>query len=305
MPYPFFNTKSTQVMLQKHGHYNDLSPELRKELTEKISGYGKKVRYKFNISHENPDPQKYNGAIVWPFMYVLDPCTFRVTDPHEKRENVSKAKEIGLIDKLDKDGKPEKFYKIKIWARHQGILTFDLEEPGDFDMVMYLELHPKLKGGKFAAKDKQQLVERIDEQKEARTQREQRSAKIKALRVAEEMSEDQIKKFADAMLWDSTEGMALLQNKVEALAESNPEFFNDLVAGKNVEYQATVKRAMDSQIIGFDPAEYKYIWSSNQQTITVLQPVGTKNHVEKLAEWLMTGGHKSDEVYKKIKSLLK
>lgn len=292
-------------MLQKHGHYNDLSPELRKELSDKISGFGKKVRYKFNISHENPDPQKYNGPTVWPFMYVLDPCTFRITDPHEKRENVSKAKEIGLVNKLDKDGKPESFQKIKIWSRHQGILTFDLEEPGDIDMVMYIELHPKLKGGKFAAKDKQQLVERIDEFKEAKTQREQRSAKIKALRVAEEMSEDQIKKFADAMLWDSTEEMALLQNKVEQLAETNPEFFNDLVAGKNIEYQAVVKRAIDNGSISFDPAEYKYIYSSTQQTIVILQPIGDKNHVEKMAEWLMTGGQKSDEVFKKLKGFVK
>jgi hypothetical protein len=292
-------------MLQKHGHYNDLSPQLRKELTDKIKGFGKKVRYKFNISHDNPDPQKYNGPTVWPFMYVLDPCTFRINDTNEERENVSKAKEIGLIDKLDKDGKPEKFYKIKVWGRHQGILAFDLEEPGDFDMVMYLELHPKLKGGKFAAKDKQQLVERIDERKEAQTQREQRSAKTKALRVAEEMSEEQIKKFADAMLWDSTEDPELLKNKVEALAESNPEFFNDLVAGKNIEYQATVKRALDTGSIAFDPAEYKYIYSSNQQTIVVLQPIGTKNHVEKMAEWLMTGGQKSDEVFKRIKALAK
>lgn len=301
----FHEYQINKFMLQKHGHYNDLSPKLRKELTDKINGFGKKVRYKFNISHDNPDPQKYNGATVWPFMYVLDPCTFRITDPHENRDGVSKAKEIGLVNKLDKDGKPESFQKIKIWSRHQGILTFDLTEPGDFDMVMYLELHPKLKGGKFAAKDKQQLVERIDEHQEAKTQREQRSAKIKALRVAEEMSEEQVKKFADAMLWDSTDEPELLKNKVESLAESNPEFFNDLVAGKNVEYQATVKRAMDSQIISFDPAEYKYIWVGNQQTITVLQPVGTKNHVEKLAEWLMTGGQKSDEVYKKIRELIK
>lgn len=292
-------------MLQKHGHFNDLSDELRKELTDRINAFGKKVRYKFNISHDNPDPQKYNGPTVWPFMWVLDPCTFRITDKHEKRANISKAKEIGLVEKVDKDGKPEKYQKIKVWARHQGILVFDLTDPGDFDMVMYLELHPKLKGGDFADKNKQQLVERIDEFKDAKTQREARSAKSKALRLAEEMSEEQVRKFADAMLWDSSEEIELLQNKVEQLAETTPVFFNDLVAGKNVEYQATVKRALDKEIWAFDPAEYKFMWSSNQQNITVLQPVGTKNHVEKMAEWLMTGGQKADEVYKKVKSILK
>lgn len=292
-------------MLQKANHFNDLSQALRSKLEEKVRSYGNKVRYKFKISHENPDPEKYNGSIVWPSMYVLDPCTFRITDPHEDRANISKSKEIGLIDKLDKEGKPESFKKIKIFDRNRGELSLDLTDAEEFDKAMYLELHPKLKDGLFSDKNKQQLIERIDERKDAKIQREQRSTKTKALRVAEEMSEEQVKAFADAMLWDSTEEPFLLQNKVEELAETNPEFFNDLVAGKNIEYQSTIKRAMDKQIIGFDPAAYKYIWSSNQQVITVLQPVGTKNHVEKLAEWLMTGGQKSDEVYKKIKSLIK
>lgn len=305
MPYPIFNyTKSTN-MLQKSSHFNDLSPELRIKLEERVRSYGKKVRYKFKISHENPDPEKYNGPLVWPSMYVLDPCTFRITDPHETRPNISKSKEIGLIDKLDKDGKPETFKKIKIFDRNRGELSFDLTDAEEFDKAMYIELHPKLTGGMFADKNRQQLIERVDEYKDAKEQREQRSAKLKALRVAEEMSEEQARAFADAMLWDSTEEIGLLQNKVEQLAETNPEFFNDLVKGKNVEYQSTVKRAIDKQIIAFDPGAYKYIWASNQQLITILQPVGDKNHVEKFAEWLITGGQKSDEVYKKIKHLIK
>jgi hypothetical protein len=72
-----------------------------------------------------------------------------------------------------------------------------------------------------------------------------------------------------------------------------------------VEYQATVKQAMDKEVIGFDPAEWKFIWSANQQTLAVLQQVDGKNEVEQLADYLMTGGDKADTAYKKIKGLLK
>lgn len=292
-------------MLQKHGVYNDLSAKLRSELTEKVKSYGKTVRVKFDVAKPNPDPEKYNGALIYPGLYVLDPITFRITDPYEERPDVSRAKEIGLINKIDKEGRPESFFRIRVYARHKGVLTFKPEENiDDFEYLMYILLHPKLKGGKFAPKEGHFVIEIIDEKRQAKVEREQRTAKKKASDVAYAMKDEEIVQFADAMLWDSTEEMDLLRNKVEAEAEMNPEIFNDLVSGKNLEYQALVKRALDKQVWAFDPAQYKFIWSANQQTITVLQPVGDKNEVQKMAEWLQVGGKQADEVYKKTKTLI-
>lgn len=292
-------------MLQKHSHYNDLSDKLRSELESKALSFGKKVRVKFNIARDNPDPQKYNGDYVYPNKYTLDPRTFRIVDPYEDRKGVSKSKEIGLVNKVDREGIPETFHKIVVEYREQGIKTFDVEtNPDDLEFVMYLLMHPKLKDGKFQDKDKTSVLEIIDEQKEAKFRKERRDLRRKALNVVAEMKVDAIIEFADAMGWDSTEDPDLLKDKAETLAETNPELLNDLISGKSVEYQATIKRALDRQIIGFDPAEYKFIWTSNQQPITILSPVGDKGHVEKLSEWLQAGGSKADEIYKKIKGLV-
>lgn len=291
-------------MLQKHGNYNDLSEKLREQLEKKAVSFGKKVRVKFNIAKDNPDPQKYNGDYVYPNKYTLDPRTFRIVDPYEDRKGVSKSKEIGLVDKVDREGRPETFHKIVVEYRDQGVKTFDVEDPDGLEFVVFLLMHPKLKGGQFQDKDKTSVFEIIDEQKEAKLRKERRDLRRKALNVVAEMKAEAIVEFADAMGWDSTEDPDLLKDKAESLAETNPELLNDLISGKSVEYQAAIKRALDRQIIGFDPAEYKFIWSSNQQTITVLSPVGEKGHVEKLSEWLQTGGTKADEVYKKIKGLV-
>lgn len=297
-------------MLQKHSHFNDFSPKFREELEKKARSLGKRVRFKFNISKENPDPEKYNGKVVYPGMYTLDPRTFRITDTYEDRAAVSKSKEVGLVDKIDRDGKPESFHRIRVFDREKGLKTFEVidadgkENYEALERVMFLLIHPKLKGGKFQDKSKAFVFELIDEKAEAQAGRDRRSAKAKALSIAVAMDESKAKEFADAMMWDSTEEFDILKNRIEELAETTPEFFNDLVNGKNLEYQALVKRAFDKKIISFDPSDHKIIWASNLQPITMLSPVSEKNEVVLFAEWLMVDGKRGDEVYRKIKGLV-
>lgn len=293
-------------MLEQVAHYNDLSPELRKTLEKKIESYGKKVKYKFAISSANPDPEKYNGKIVWPAKYTLDPIVFDIVDVEEKRPNKSRAKKIGMIDKTDEKGIPTAFKRVRVHGKDEGHLELDLTKPDQIAMAMYIEVHPKFENGTFQDKERIAIVSRIDEQKVSKEARELRSAKRKASDVAATMSDKQVIDFAAAMTWDERESIEILRNKVEVMAEEDPSFFNDLVSDKKIEYQSTVKRAMTDKVIGFDPVGGKFLWASNQQTITVLGfGDGTKNEVERFAEFLMTGGDKATEIYKKIKGLLK
>lgn len=294
-------------MLQAFDKYNDLSPKLYEELENEINSFGKVVRFKFDISNPNPDPEKKNGAFIYPFLYKLQPATFDIVDPYEKGNR--KIKKIGMVighsDESTENRPRYKFRKIEVHERDLGVASFDLSKIEDKEAVMYLLLHPKLSGGKFSDPQKKQVITRIDELGLSKKQRQERTDKLKALNVAQGMSDKELVNFADAMLWDSTEDIEVLRNKVESLAETQPKFFNDLVSGKQIEYQAAVKQAMTKKIIAFDPAEYKFMWCGNNQTITVLSPVGEANEVEKFAEFLQTGGGKANEVYKKIKSLLK
>ena len=293
------------MSLEQIAHYNNLSPKLREELVEKLSSYGKRVRYKFQISRPNPDPSKYNGDIVFPISYTLYPCVFDILDKHEDKGK-ARSKKIGLVTDTDEKGIPNRFKKIRVSAIQRGLLDLDLTEgTEDWYTAMYLELHPKLKDGDFEDSTKTPIFFRIDERKAAQEAKTERSARLKALNAAEEMSDKQIISFADAMLWDSSEDILVLRNKVEELADTNPEFFNDLVKGKSLEYRAAIKQALNKKVIEFDAGEYKFIWAGNKQTISVLSPTGEKNEVEKFAEFLQTGGEKADTIYKKIKDLIK
>lgn len=293
-------------MLQQESQYNDLSDQLRSELETQIKSFGKRVRLRFNISHQNPDPTKYNGDVIWPFLWTLDPAIFSIVDPYEKRTGKQKSKQIAMVERMDEKGVPNKFQRIRVQARFQGELPFDLENIEDQRQVMYALLHPKLTGGKFADKNKQQIFSFIDEKKEALAAKEVRNAKRLAYIAASGMTESKLKEFAAAMGWDEHGDIDVLQNMVEALAESTPELFVDLVEGKSIEFRAMVKRAIDTQLIAYNPTENKFIWVGNQETITVLgMGLDGKNEIERLAEWLMTAGKQGDAVYKKLKSLEK
>ena len=269
------------MSLEQIAHYNNLSTKLREELVEKLQSLGKRVRYKFDIGNPNPDPQKYNGAMVFPNLYTLDPCIFDILDPYEEKGK-PKSKKIALVSGTDEKGIPNKFGRIRVRAAEAGILDLDLTEGSEgWYTAMYLELHPKLLNGKFADASKHPIVSRIDEVQSASNAKKERTARLKALNAAQDMNDKDIFNFADAMLWDSSEDILVLRNKVEELADTNPEFFNDLVSGKTIEYKAAIKKAMNKKVIEFDPAEYKFLWCGNKQTIAMLSPAGDRNEVEK------------------------
>ncbi len=294
------------MLLQQEGQFNDLSPKLRQLLEEKISGFGKQVRYRFDISHPNPDPTFHNGKILYPNIYTLDPAVWNITDKYEDRQGKQKSKRIALVDGVDDNGRPNKFRKIRVYERDKGIMRLNLENQEDIDIAMAIELHPKLGGGLYSDPTKKQVISRIDETAAAKVAREERSARSKARRAAEELSAQGVIDFADAMMWDSSGDETVLRNQIEELAETSPEFFNELIGGKTIEYQATVKQAMDRGHIEYDPAEDKFTYASNKQTIAILNNNLTgKSHVERLAEWMQTGGVKETAVFKKLKELIK
>jgi len=293
------------MYLEEVAHYNGLSAKLREEVSERIRGFGARVRYRFEIGNPNPDPQRYNGQIIFPNLYNLDPTIYNILDKHEDK-NKPKLKKIALIDAVDEEGIPNRFKKIRLKGTQKGILELKLEEGNeDWYTCMYLEMHPKLQDGIFQDKTKTPMFRRIDEMKVATEAKKERSARLKALNVAQGMSDKEVLNFCDAMSWDSTEDVLILRNKVEELADINPEFFNDLVAGKTIQYRSTIKQAMDKKVIEFDPVEHKFVWESNKQVIAILSPVAGKNAVDKMAEFLMAGGDKADVIYKKIKDLIK
>jgi len=295
------------MLLDNVGQINDLSPKFRKEIEDRVKSFGKQVLYKFDISSNNPDPSKADGPVIWPHIYTLDPRRFTIKDPYEDRAGKQALKQIAIITEIDTDNKAVKFGKVQVKGRDKGQLRLDLDNNEDFAYAMFLELHPKHRGGLFADKTKHQVFVRIDEEADAKTKRQERSEKLKAMEKAQGLSDAEVRQFADAMTWDSTEKIVVLRSRIEDMAENEPVFFNEMLAEGNrvVQVSATLKRAADKGIIAFDSIDYRYFYVGSNQTIAVLQPVGDKTELQKMTDWIIGSGKDGDAVLKKIESLLK
>jgi hypothetical protein len=292
------------MLLSTVGKINAISDKLREEIEKKVLSFGESVRYQFDISRPNPDPDKRSGDIIWPHLYTLQPRTFIITDPYAPKSGQNAIK-IGLVKELDEEGKKVTIWgKIQVLGANRGMFEVDLRDADGIATAMYLELHPKLKDGKFGG-DTHKAFYRIDENQLATEKRAERSLKLKALTIAEGLSDADVRKFADAMTWKES-NLSVVRNMIEEMAEQEPDYFLELQAegGKTVEYQSTVQRAKDKGKISYDGVNHTYTWE-NGKVITMLAPESTKSDIEQMAIWLETGGEQAQVIYKKIQSLIK
>jgi len=286
-------------------HYNNLSEGLSKKLEERLASFGKTVRYRFDIRRNLHDPITKAEDKVWPSVYTLDPAKFTINDPHESRANISKTKNIALIELVGNDGKPERFGKVRIKEPMRGELVLYIQDrPEDKQVAMFLELHPKNKNGMFPDGTKHQVFFRIDELAAATEERKTRSARKLAMDTAEKMSEADLREFADAMLWDRNQQEEVLRNLAEDLAEHQPDFFNDIVADKKTKILSVLKQSLDNKYIQYNPQDGKLSFASTGQTIVVLGENAGTDGWGKYAEWFLTAGDSADKVYKKLEGML-
>lgn len=280
--------------------YNNLSPKLRETLEAKAKEAGRYVKYKFAIAKRNPDLElKTGGEYLYPLRWALTPVTFYITDPHD-----GLRKRIALVKELKEFGAPGDGFKRVLLDEHfRGVLTLDMEHMPDQDIFMYLELHPKLEGGMFRDKNEMAVFRHIDVVKEAKASLTARENRANAMFVASQMSLNEARDFACAMGWDEHEDPSIIRDKIMEQAEKDPQWFKDFIDNKSIEYRAVIKRAMDNNIISWQPVENKFIWSSNNQTIAILDRCEDGKVLERMSDWVITSKN-GQEVYMKLKGML-
>lgn len=292
-------------MLEQVKHYNDLSPDLRQSLLNELAKLGSRVTYVFDIAKPDPHPDN-KGKVVYPSVFVLPQVRYTISDKKETREKVSPLKTIALIKSLDEKGVPNGWRKIAVTKEEGGKLTIDLTTQEGQDSFAYLELHPKHKGGKYQDKNSAPIFRRIDHLKEATERNVGRKIRAEAMRAAVIFSQQEVRDFACAMGWDEAENLEILRDKLETEAELRPVEFTKLVEGAHYTYRVNIKRAVDRGIIVHVPNENKYIWGSTQTVLYVLDRIEAgQDEMSQLAEYLISGGGKGEEIYKKIIALLK
>lgn len=294
------------MLMEPIGQYNDLSESLRETIEKRIESFGDTVRYKFKIGNDNPDPEKYNGKIVYPRQFTLDPAKFTIRDEKEDRKGKSKIKNISIVTGLDEKGFPNSFGKIRLFGNEKGILILNLKKSEeDRAKCILLELHPKNENGLFRDENMFSIFSRIDEKAYAVQQRKEREIRKKALDLAFEMDENDILQFNSAMEWDEAVDKEVMRQNIESFAETEPDNFIKLAKSKAIEYRALVRSAISKGKLLFDPAEFKFTDNTTKQVVCVLSANTQKSHIELMAEWLESNGDKGEKVYNRLREMIK
>lgn len=289
-------------MLEQQGTkvvYNNLSEELRKILDDKAAEAGRFIKYKFAIARKNPDIElRTGGEYLYPQRWSLSPVTFDIVDYDKKR------KKIGLVTRLREYGNPDDgFRRVHLEEPWRGVYILDMTDKDDRDTFCYLELHPKLENGLFRDPNMPAVFSRIDEVKQAKKSLTARENRANSMFVATTLTDSETRDFACAMGWDEREDISIIRDRVLEIADKDQEFFKNFINNKSIEYRAVIKRAMDNNIIAFQPVESKFIWTTNGQTIAVLERCEGDKVLDRMSDWVQTSknGH---EVYSKLKGML-
>ena len=291
-------------MLKKssEGNVNDLSKDIIAKLTARKKELGTNiVKYKFNIQRKNPDGYRSTAPeYIYRAWYALEPVTFDIIDD-------GTPKRIGLFFnevQIGQTGRFEPDYqRIVLVDRDRGILTLDLTRADDIAKFFYLELHPANMSGLFYDKRYGNLFERVDETKEAKRRVTVRKIAYEAISRAENMTAQEVKNFASAIGWDDSESDEILQDKVQTLAEKDPNFFIKFCDPASITVRAAITRAEKAGIIHWSSTEYKYSWGSTGETIASFGR-SDKDKLDLVADWIATQKQGSD-AYEKIKGMLK
>lgn len=280
--------------------YNNISQKLREQLEQRAKEQGRFVKYKFAIAKRNPDGEmKTGGEYLYPLRWALTPVSFAITDPFDNQR-----KRVGMIKALKEYGAPsDSFRRVQLDEQYAGVLTLDLENHEDQDAFVYLEMHPKFENGDFRDKNEMAVFRRIDDVKEAKVSLTARENRATAMFVASQMAVQEIKDFASAMGWDEHEDINIIRDRVMEIADKDPEWFKNFIDNKSIEFRAIIQRAMNNNIINWQPVENKFVWAANNQTIAILDRCEDGKVLERMSDWLMTAKN-GQEVYTKIKGLL-
>jgi hypothetical protein len=289
------------MFLPQVEHVNRLSDGFRKKLEAHLNALPRLVTYKFFIGTDNPDPEKKDGAVVFREAFTLPERTFSIIENGE-------SKLVGLRPSfrvLETTGvKQFMFDKIQIKKREHlgGLITYDQEIPEQKDNVAYLEIHPRNRVEFSTGAYRPGLIfERVNIKKITEENRTKRDDRFKAMAIAKDLSEEEVRTFIAALESDDTLDIGELRDVVEELAENDPTTFIKQYNADDFHVRALIKRAMTAQIIQYDPGEGRMFSVGNNNTLAVLDTLqgSQKSPVELMAQWII---HSKDGP--KVKKLL-
>lgn len=85
--------------------------------------------------------------------------------------------------------------------------------------------------------------------------------------------------------------LEVLKDKLESLAEKNPQKFYEAMDSPDIKIKAIIKMAVEAEIIAFIPHENKWVFTGTDELITLLERKEGITELEQFANFLKTSAN--------------
>lgn len=273
--------------MKKTKLFNDLSPELIAKTKLKP---GEHVVYRVEGIQPNPfDPNK------WAIPAAKNvPPTDQIWDS-VKEEYV----DIAAVRTVTPDGN-HTFHDLYFFGNLGGHMILVGGRAADQEIHSYLSLCNYNGSNPNRDPSKEIYFELVDESAKSDKERKTRNLKREALNAAADLSAEEVRTYIAALGQDDSGKVEVLRNRLEDMADNDPQLFLDLINNKQAVMKATLNRALNKGIIQFDSEQSKFSWPNGEVILVVSRTSGGDN-IEELLGYC-TSNAKGEKVYQTIQS---
>jgi len=276
--------------MKKTELYNNVSPELLNQFKLRP---GEQVVYRVSGIQPNPmDPS------TWAIPSVKNvPVTDEIYD-----QIADRYVSIAAIRSVGTDGTIT-YHDLYFFGSQGGHLILLGGRADHQEIHSYLSLC-NYNGSNPNRDDSKEIVfELVDEVAKSQKETKKRNLKREALNSAADLSADDVRNYIAALGQDDTQKIEVLRNKLEAMADSDPEEFIALISNKQATMKATINRALSKGAIMFDTEQSRFTWPNGEAILTVSRTTGGDN-VDELISFCVSGA-KGEKVYQTLQSKAK
>jgi len=285
-------------MLKKIGIYNDVSAALIPDLPEK----GTIVFYQFLHVYHNPI-KNISGRMPG----KTDEIHYQYSRKMPVVSNFWDSKKekfvpIGMVDAIDMNGNITRQTSLyfKPMENH-GFFTITIGESAESDRLWtYLEMASFVQHddeGWRRDESEELIMRKVDNEKEAKRQRDKRNLRKQAMDAAYNMSDEEIVRTALIIPFDVNQSIENVRNLVEDHAEKNPDLFLRQISDPDAEYKATIAQALVMNVMFVDRERGNLCYTQTGGIIMTLNSLEDVNN--QFASWMRDPGNKLSEGHMK------
>lgn len=260
-------------MLQTYtgSNLNTFSKAIQEYLDKSPLLPGESVKYRLLNGTKNIDPERKKGEdLLFPASIVIH-LRDRIKDPG-KDDIKAGIVEIGAVSHFDDRTELPVFksFIINPSKGDGGYFMLSGDNISDIEMYDVLELKNCNGSNPFRDKSVNALYEKVNEVAESKVRSKKRNYLFDSLDAIRHWTADEIKFAAASNNLSATLPPDVLKDKLEEIAEKDPETFYKSIESDDNQIKAVIKLSKDAGNIAFNAHENKWIYAGSGETLALL-----------------------------------